>query len=225
MSVGLVIFDCDGVLVDSEPIATRILLETLAELGLEMATAEAYRAFLGKSLVSVCESLRRDYGIEADASALERMRERLYRALRRELQPIDGITEALEGLQRPFCVASSSQPERVRLSLEVTGLAAYFNGQVFSASMVERGKPAPDLFLHAAIKMGVARTDCLVVEDSPAGIEAALSAGMTAFGFTGGSHAALPAHREILESLGSALVFDDMRDLPNLVQAREGCSK
>ncbi len=223
--MALIIFDCDGVLVDSEPVAMRVLLQTLAEAGMEIEAADAYEAFLGKSLATVCEQLRRDYGVDIDAEALERMRQRLYAAIRRELCPIPGIAQALKKLKRPFCVASSSQLERIGLALEVTGLSPYFDGKVFSASMVERGKPAPDLFLHVARKMHVAPTDCIVVEDSPAGVSAALEAGMGVLGFTGGSHARSELHRKRLEALGPRLVFGDMRELPGLVRELEKAPK
>ena len=221
----LVIFDCDGVLVDSEPLAMRVLLQTIAEAGVEINAGMAYAAFLGKSLASICELLRREHGLDMDTAALERMRARLYAAIRQELCPIPGIAEALAKLQRPCCVASSSQLERIGLALEVTGLSHFFGGKVFSASMVERGKPAPDLFLHAAREMRVAPMDCIVVEDSPAGITAALEAGMGVLGFTGGSHAQSESHRENLQALGPRLVFGDMRELPGLVRKLEETAK
>lgn len=216
--LGLIIFDCDGVLVDSEPLSMRVLLQTIAAAGAEIDVAEGYEAFLGKSLATVCDQLRRDYGIDLDAAVLDRMRRHLYGAIRRELQPIPGIAAALTELSQPLCVASSSQLERIALSLEVTGLAPYFKGNLFSASMVARGKPAPDLFLHAAERMSVAPSNCIVVEDSPAGITAALEAGMDVFGFTGGSHARTEAHHGKLAALGPLVVFDDMHQLPALIQ-------
>lgn len=219
--VELIIFDCDGVLVDSEPLSMRILLQTIAEAGGKITAAEGYESFLGKSMASVCDLLRRDYGIDMDAAALERMRRRLYQAFRQELRPIRDIAETLGALEHPVCVASSSQPERIGLSLEVTGLTGFFDSHVFSAAMVERGKPAPDLFLHAARQMGVDPADCIVVEDSPAGIEAALAAGMGAFGFAGGSHAQSQEHRQQLLALGPRRVFDNMLELPDLVRALE----
>jgi len=219
--IDLVIFDCDGVLVDSEPLSMRILLQTLGEAGAAMEAGPAYEAFLGKSLASVCEILRRDHGVDVDDAALARMRERLHAAIRAELQPIPGIAEALDRLGRPACVASSSQPERIHLSLQVTGLEAFFADAVFSASMVRRGKPAPDLFLHAAEQMHKAPANCMVIEDSPAGVEAALSAGMRVFGFVGGSHARTAGHRRKLEALRPHAVFDDMRRLPGLLSQLE----
>ena len=221
VTIGLIIFDCDGVLVDSEPLAMRTMLETIAEAGAVIDAGEAHEAFLGKSLASICELLRQNYRIDFDTAALERMRMRLYEAIRKELHPIPGVAEALRGIGRPFCVASSSQPERLALALEVTGLSPFFNGNIFSATMVKHGKPAPDLFLHAAREMRVPPADCIVVEDSPAGVRSALSAGMEVFGFTGGSHAQSASHRRQLEALGPRLVFRDMRQLPGLLRNLE----
>lgn len=219
--IGLVIFDCDGVLVDSEPLAMRVLLQTLAEAGVELGAEEAYAAFLGKSLATVCGILRDGYGVNVDDAALARMRARLNEAIRRELQPIPGIAETLGKLGHRVCVASSSQVERIRLSLEVTGLSGFFGDDIFSATMVARGKPAPDLFLHAAQQMHVDPGRCMVVEDSPAGVTAALAAGMAVFGFAGGSHAQAAPHREKLRALGPAEVFDDMRALSGLLRGLE----
>ena len=219
--IDLVIFDCDGVLVDSEPLAMRILLQTLAEAGVELEAEAAYEAFLGKSLATVCAILRRDHGLDVDDEALARMRARLTLAIREELQPIPGIAAALDALDRPRCVASSSQIERIRLSLSVTGLARYFGDDIFSATMVARGKPAPDLFLHAAERMRVEPGGCIVIEDSPAGVSAALEAGMGVFGFAGGSHARSAAHRAKLEALGPLGVFEDMEELPGLLRGLE----
>jgi HAD superfamily hydrolase (TIGR01509 family) len=219
--LGLVIFDCDGVLVDSEPLAMRVLLQMLSDAGVVMLPEEAYEAFLGKSLASVCAILRDERGVDLGADALERMRHDLNAVIRRDLQPIPGIAETLQGLDRPFCVASSSQPERIRLSLQITGLADYFGDHIFSATMVQRGKPAPDLFLFAAERMRVAPAHCMVVEDSPAGVAAAHEAGMRVVAFTGGSHARLPSHRRRLAALEPHAVLDDMRGLPGLLRDLE----
>jgi HAD superfamily hydrolase (TIGR01509 family) len=210
---GLVIFDCDGVLVDSEPIAMRVLLEILAEEGLPLAPAAAYDRFLGRSLGDIRGILTTDFGIALDDAALERMRRRLYAAFRAELQPTPGIADTLAALPTAVCVASSSQPERIRLSLEVTGLLPFFAGRIFSATMVARGKPAPDLFLHAARSMGFAPGDCLVVEDSPAGIRAARAGGMRVAGYLGGSHAQGAEHRAAIAALEPDRLITDMRAL------------
>jgi HAD superfamily hydrolase (TIGR01509 family) len=214
--LSLVIFDCDGVLVDSEPIALRLLLETLDEAGLPLDPEEAHARFLGRSLASTREILAQDYGIALTDDALAEMRRRLYAAFRAELRPIPGIAEALDALPAPYCVASSSQPERIELSLTVAGLWPCFRGRAFSATMVSRGKPAPDLFLFAADCLGYAPTTCLVVEDSPAGISAAKAAGMRVVAFTGGSHATTDAHRSAIAALGPEAVIDDIRALVGL---------
>jgi HAD superfamily hydrolase (TIGR01509 family) len=219
--VGLVIFDCDGVLVDSEPLALRILLQTLSEAGAVLLPEEAHDAFLGRSLASVCDILRRDYGVALAEEALERMRRDLHAAIRSDLTPISGVAEVLAALDRPVCVASSSQVERIRLSLQVTGLAEFFGDAVFSATMVTNGKPAPDLFLHAAERMKVEPRHCMVVEDSPAGVSAALQAGMRVVAFTGGGHARQASHRRRLNALSPHGMLDDMRGLPGLLQDLE----
>lgn len=221
----LVIFDCDGVLVDSEPISISVLVEALAAAGVDMSVQEAHERFLGRSLKSMSDILHDEYGLAVDTVFLEAMRSVLYDRFRQELQPIEGIAEAVDGLGIAHCVASSSQPERIRLSLSVTGLIDRFEPNIFSASMVSRGKPAPDLFLHASAQMGVAPENCVVVEDSPAGIAAAKSAGMRVFAFAGGSHARSPRHRQSLLALEPDVLFDDMRELLQFVRKQEDGGK
>ena len=221
----LVIFDCDGVLVDSEPISLAVLVEALAAAGVAMSEDEAHERFLGRSLKSMSEILHDAYGLAIDAAFLEAMRKALYARFRAELQPIDGVAETVDGLGIAHCVASSSQPERIRLSLSVTGLLDRFEPNIFSASMVRHGKPAPDLFLHASAAMGVEPGRCVVVEDSPAGIAAAKSAGMRVVAFTGGSHARSPQHREALLSLQPDALFDDMRELLQFVRNEKADGK
>lgn len=219
---GLIIFDCDGVLVDSEPLAVRVLLEGIAERGVTIEEAVAYERFLGRSLANVIDMVRDDFGLALDTAALEAMRVRLYELFRQELRAMAGIASALDRLAMPVCVASSSQMERIRLSLELTDLARYFGDHVFSTTMVARGKPAPDLFLLAASRMHTAPERCIVIEDSAAGIEAAKLAGMRVFAFTGGSHARAPAHRGRLEAMAPDMVFDDMARLPELLRTSVG---
>ena len=217
---GLVIFDCDGVLVDSEPLALRILLDTLDAAGLALDPATGYDRFLGRSLASTVEILARDFALTLDSGALADMRRRLYAAFRAELQPIPHVAATLAALPQPFCVASSSQPERIELSLRVTGLWPAFQGRVFSATQVAQGKPAPDLFLYAAETLGYAPAACLVVEDSPAGIQAARSAGMRVVAFMGGSHAASDQHRAAIAALAPDALVDDMRALLSIARSR-----
>ena len=213
----LVIFDCDGVLVDSEPISLDVLLETVAQAGLDLSVEDANRQFLGRSMASVVKMLNDKHGVRLDPVSLDAMRQRLYAKFRNELEPIKGIADAVERLPMPYCVASSSQVERIELSLDVTGLLPKFAGHIFSSSMVKHGKPAPDLFLHAAHVMGVDPSRCVVVEDSPAGVIAAKAAGMRVLAFTGGGHAGGADHRETLAALGPDAIFEDMRELPGLI--------
>ena len=159
----LVIFDCDGVLVNSENLAFDALLSVISDAGLTLDFEEAYERFLGRSLAAICDILVSDYHLTLTPDALDLMRERLYAAFRQELEPIAGIARTLRELAIPFCVASSSQLERVRLSLEVTGLLEMFEGRMFSASMAAQGKPAPDLFLMAAKALGAKPSKCLVI--------------------------------------------------------------
>ncbi len=211
----VLIFDCDGVLVDSEPLAMRVLLEGIAEAGLTIPDESGYERFLGKDLASITSLLSETHGVDLTHSALERMRVRLHDSFRRELKAMPGIAAALDAIDLPRCVASSSGLDRVLLSLDVTGLRARFEPNIFSAAMVARGKPAPDLFLHAAEAMGAHPAACVVIEDSPAGVEAAQRAGMTVFAFAGGTHARRAAHRDALKALEPRLIFDDMRRLPD----------
>jgi HAD superfamily hydrolase (TIGR01509 family) len=213
----LVIFDCDGVLVDSEPLAMRVLLEGLASAGYRIDEVSAYERFLGRSLATLQTILKNDLGVVLPTDRLEQMRLDLFDLYRRELEPMPGIGEALDRLTVPYCVASSSLPERIRVSLDVTGLLPRFESHLFSAAMVANGKPAPDLFLRAAAEVGVAPAACLVIEDSPPGIEAAHRAGMRVFAFLGASHARRPGYRERLAALQPDLLFDDMRQLPELI--------
>jgi HAD superfamily hydrolase (TIGR01509 family) len=215
----LIIFDCDGVLVDSEPIAMRVLLETIATAGLDLPESAGYARLLGRSLRDIRDILAAEFGIELDDPALAAMRQRLYAAFRAELRPIPGIVEVLDRLPVPYCVASSSQPERIEVSLRATGLWPRFEGRVFSATMVARGKPAPDLFLHAARTMGFAAHACVVVEDSPAGIEAAQAGGMRVVGFLGGTHARRPEHRAAVAVHAPDSMIDSMRSLPGVLAA------
>ena len=215
MTPNLIIFDCDGVLVDSEPLAMRVLIAALGAQGIPVTPEVAYRDFLGHSLASISTSLVDSHGIPLGAAALASMRSDLYALFRRELRPSSGLPEMLSRLKVPFCVASSSELERIRLSLELTGLLPWFEPNIFSASMVENGKPAPDLFLHAAHQMDVHPSHCLVIEDSPAGIMAARNAGMAVFAYTGGSHIAASGLAAAIAALEPDAIFDDMHTLPD----------
>ncbi len=208
----LVIFDCDGVLVDSEPISVRIDVEMFAEVGMVLSEQDVIERFVGRSPEVLVQAVEDHLGHPPPDGWEERGNRRLRRAFEAELQPVAGIREALGLISLPVCVASSSPPERLRFKLELTGLYERFAGHVFSAAEVANGKPAPDLFLHAASRMGVGPGDCVVVEDSRYGVQAARAAGMDVLGYAGGLTP--PA---VLEG-PRTVVFDDMRALPDLLQ-------
>jgi HAD superfamily hydrolase (TIGR01509 family) len=209
----LVIFDCDGVLIDSEPIANRAHAEALALCGYRIDADVLMERFCGVSDADMLAMIEREWGRSLPADYQTRVALLLEQEYRRSLRPIPGIPIALAGLALPVCVASSSPPARIRLGLEAAGLLELFEPRLFSATMVAQGKPAPDLFLYAAARMGAAAQRCLVVEDSLAGVNAARAAGMTVVGFCGGSHCR-PGHGDRLLAAGAARVLQDMRDLP-----------
>ncbi len=213
----LVIFDCDGVLVDSEPISIAVLTEAIAAAGGAISEQTAYRRFLGRSMATIVQDLRDEFSLALSSDQLTQMRLRLHERFEAELRPVAGVAEALKAIPARYCVASSSQPERIRHSLRVTGLLESFEPAIYSSTMVVHGKPAPDLFLHAAAAMQVVPQRCIVVEDSPAGIQAAKAAGMAVLAFTGGSHAGACGLADNVAALGPDAVFDDMRELPELV--------
>ena len=206
----LVIFDCDGVLVDSERIAVRIEVQIGAELGWPLTADEVIEKFVGRSNKSIGALV--EARLPGKSAAWQERYETLHReAVDRELVAVEGIHEALAAIALPTCVASSGSHEKMRHTLGHTGLYAHFEGIIFSATEVARGKPAPDLFLHAARRMGVEPAACVVVEDSKYGVQAARSAGMRSLGYAGGL---TPAHW--LEG-PDTVVFDDMRKLPSLL--------
>jgi HAD superfamily hydrolase (TIGR01509 family) len=207
----LIIFDCDGVLVDSELLSCRCLSETLAACGIQLELFEALELFLGRSTDTVLQY----YGAQARKlpdSFLADLKMRVRQAFQCSLQPIPGIGSLLSGLATPHCVASSSDLDRVSLSLACTGLASYFGDRLYTSQMVSRGKPAPDLFLHAADKMQAVPAKTLVIEDSASGVAAAKAAGMKVWGFFGGSHYESRDGRAILCAAGADRVFDRMAD-------------
>jgi HAD superfamily hydrolase (TIGR01509 family) len=200
-----VIFDCDGVLVDSEPTSNRVLAEVLTEIGLPTTTEESMAAFMGKSWVSILEILEERLGGPPPADLTAIYRERCDAALA-NVQPVDGIVEVLDTLDLPSCVASSGPHAKMAVTLGATGLLERFEGRIFSAADLEhgRGKPAPDLFLHAAREMGFDPATTAVVEDSGPGCEAGRAAGMRVFSYR-------------FDAEG-ATRFDEMRDLPALLE-------
>jgi HAD superfamily hydrolase (TIGR01509 family) len=214
--IRLVIFDCDGVLVDSEVLAVRVVSELLTEAGWPLGPDEVAQRFVGLSTGDMMAHIADHFGGHMPANFGALHAERFESAVRSELTPVPGIVDALDALDLPTCVASSGSHARMRLTLGVTGLYERFAGRIYSASEVAEGKPAPDLFLHAAAGMGVAPEHCVVVEDSRFGVEAARRAGMVALGFAGGLTE--PAALEGPETV----VFTDMARLPALISELVG---
>jgi HAD superfamily hydrolase (TIGR01509 family) len=208
----LVIFDCDGVLVDSERISIRIDVRVLAELGWPLTEAEVIDRFVGRSERYMIDEIEAALAGRLPAGWEEPFQHSYREALEAELAPVDGVVAALDAIA-PTCVASSSSHERLRFTLGLTGLLDRFEGRIFSAEDVRNGKPAPDLFLHAASTLGADPARCAVVEDSRYGVEAARAAGMHAFAYAGGLTAA--------DRLAgpATTVFEEMSELPSLLEA------
>ena len=209
--IELVLFDLDGVLVDSEPISTRVLMAVLAEVGLPMDEAQTEQRFLGRSRGATVEWIEQQLGRPVPVDFVANWQAQVFAAFRQELKPVSGIAAALDQLTVPICVASGSDPARIQLSLELAGLLPRFAGRIFSATQVARGKPAPDLFLFAARSLDAAPAHCVVVEDSLPGVQAAVAARMAVLGYA----ARNPAPR--LAEAG-AVTFDDMARLPSLIE-------
>ena len=217
--MSLVIFDCDGVLVDSEVLFNRIAAEEFARCGVPMDTETALARYTGISAPSMIASVEAETGKTIPEDFAQRCRARANEVFDSELEAIAGIDAVLSGHAPHRCVASSSSPARIRRSLKSTDLYRYFaDERIFSAVMVENGKPAPDLFLHAAATSGAAPADCIVVEDSQPGVQAAVAAGMTVLGFIGASHIR-DGHADRLRDTGADHIFDDMTALPGLLAA------
>ncbi len=205
----LVIFDCDGVLVDSERLVVRTEAEILKSLGWPLSEAEIVERFVGRSAAYMHTEIERHLGrsIDWELEFESRYRE----VFERDLTPVPGVVAALDEITTPTCVASSGTHERMRFTLGVTGLYDRFDGRIFSVDEVAHGKPAPDIFLFAAMKMDVTPRRCAVIEDSASGVTAGLAAGMAVFAFAGG----VTGSGQL--SIGDAVVFDEMRDLPEML--------
>jgi HAD superfamily hydrolase (TIGR01509 family) len=214
MRPSLVIFDCDGVIVDTERAANNVLCRWLTEAGYPVTYEDCRKRFAGRSMTSVQAE------IEAEGHALGfHLMDRWYSSLDEifgaGVEPvphIEFVVEELRGAGIPWCVASSAKVDKMRLTLGTTGLIEHFRDVLFSATMVPRGKPFPDLFLHAAREMGHAPENCVVIEDSVWGTQAGIAAGMRVFSYHGDPH----SDREGLAAAGGIL-FDDMRELPRLL--------
>lgn len=217
MPIQLVIFDCDGVLVDSEPIANRVFAERLGLHGFNLTAEDVTRTFIGRTRDTCIAMAGEMRGSPLPADFASTWDEALQQAIAREVKPVAGVAEAMDYLAKrgvPFCVASNNEPANMRVALATAGLLPRLEGRLFSAAQVARPKPAPDLFLHAARTMGVAPADSVVIEDTVTGVTAAVAAGMRVFAYTGGGH----TDREKVLALG-AVPFGHMRDLPALLEA------
>ncbi len=217
----MIIFDCNGVLVDSEPIATAVLASELQRVGIDATPQVIARYFAGRRPTDVFAEVEAATGTTLPANFASNVAYSTMSRLRTELRATPHVAYALSWLRGPKCVASSSPLERIKLSLEVTDLRRHFGPNLFSASDVGAGKPAPDLFLHAAESIGVAVSDCVVVEDSAAGVSAAVAAGMTAIGYVGGMQATANLGAELTQA-GASTVIHDMRALKSTVVALRG---
>jgi HAD superfamily hydrolase (TIGR01509 family) len=217
----VLIFDCNGVLVDSEAIAATVASQELTRAGFKVSPEIVSRFFAGRRPSDMMSDVQAATKRKLPDDFADKLADATLRRLRLELRATPHMEYALTWLRGPKCVCSSSPHNRVRMSLESTGLYRFFEPHVFSASDVPRGKPSPDLFLHAARKMGVQPQDCIVVEDSPAGIAAATAAGMRSIGFIGGTHTG-PNLGAYLTSAGAQVVIADMRALKSTVVAIRG---
>ncbi len=207
----LVIFDCDGVLVDSERLTNTVFAGMLNELGLSLTLEDMFDKFVGNSMSKCLELVQEMLGRSAPEDFVPQYRALSRVALESDLKPVAGIEDALRGIHIPYCVASSGDNDKMRMTLGITGLLPQFEGRLFSVTEVARGKPYPDVFLYAAERMGAEPHRCVVVEDTPIGVTAGVAAGMKVLGYAGMMSA------ERLKDAGASEVFTDMRLLPELI--------
>ena len=224
LKIDLVIFDCDGVLVDSEIISCRTHAEVLTRHGYPITSEQVFDRFLGRSALQAMIEVETELGRSLPDDFDAQLDDALFKSFAATLEAVPHIEEALDGIARPACVASSGSPQRLRVSLGRTGLYDRLAPNIFSATQVRNGKPAPDLFLFAAAQMGTPPDRCLVIEDSLSGIKGARAAGMTVLGFHGASHCRA-GYRDTLRAAGAAETFDDMRQLPGLIGRIEASSQ
>jgi HAD superfamily hydrolase (TIGR01509 family) len=210
-NISAVIFDCDGVLVDSEMLSAGVLKAMMAEHGMPLSVAMFRDIFLGRSFANGKARVKAVLNFELPEDFENQYRERLFSELTEKLRAMPGIEDVLTTLRVPYCVATGSSPRRLALSLDVAGLSTYFNGNRFTSSEVAHGKPAPDLCYYAAEKMNMQNQNCLVIEDSEIGILAAKAAGMEVWHFAGGAH--INAGYHLPENLTVAKAFADMPSL------------
>jgi HAD superfamily hydrolase (TIGR01509 family) len=216
--VKLLIFDCDGVLIDSEIVVCRLVSAAFTRMGHALSLEDVIRRFAGRPEREMIAELERDWGRPVPSEYFDQMKASVAAAYATELRAVNGVADVLARIKLPVCVASSSEPHKLRLGLESVGLYERFAPNLVSASYVARGKPAPDVFLYAAGWMRTPVPDCLVIEDSTAGVRAARSAGLRVFGFTGASHCA-PGHGDRLREAGAERILSDLGELEPLLHA------
>ena len=212
---GLVIFDCDGVLVDSELITNRVFAQMLNELGITVSLEDMFERFVGRSMPQCVEIVTQLLGHPVPRHFVEEYHTRSATALKSELKAVPDIETILPAMRIPYCVASSGTHEKMHTTLGITGLLPQFRGKMYSVTEVARSKPFPDVFLHAARQQGVMPADCAVIEDTPTGVRAGVAAGMTVFGYCG-----LTPKQRLIEA-GAHHTFERMRDLPGLIFAAD----
>lgn len=217
----LLVLDCDGVLIDSEVLASTTSSECLATCGIDMSPAEVRRRYTGKSLPAWTADVQALHGVRLPEDFSGMLTARMRRRFELDLQAMPGMADLLDSLPMPRCVASGSSPERLQHSLTLAGLHGRLAPHIFSVAQVTRGKPAPDLFLFAAATMGAPPERCVVVEDSVAGIQAARAAGMHAIGFYGGSHCDA-GHAALLEGSGAHVTCGTAQELAELLRQGQG---
>jgi HAD superfamily hydrolase (TIGR01509 family) len=216
-----IIFDCDGVLVDSEPLSMKVDVEILAGNGIVMSEEEAHRRFVGKTFASMLDEMQREFGVSFPANTSDQKDLRLLQLYERELKAVSGVVQALEALMpQHFSVASNSPQERVEAALRITRLTRFFGNRITTFEHVARGKPEPDVFIEAARRAGYHPGDCIVVEDSVTGVTAAHRAGCIVLGFTG-THPHPQAQAGKLLAAGAAETFANMEQLPGIIAERK----
>ena len=216
MGCEALIFDCDGVLIDSEVLVCRIAAEELTELGFPITAEQVIQRFAGRPDGEMRAEIQREWGRSLPEDYRERVNARTVEAYATDLKIMPGLQEALDQITLPICVASSSFPEKLKLGLETVGIYKRFMPNVVSAALVDHGKPRPDVFLFAAGWMKTSPMRCMVIEDSVAGVTAAVAAGIPVVGFNGGSHCDAD-HEQRLRAAGAAVIFADMRELPQRI--------
>ena len=213
-----IIFDFDGVLADSEVLSNSVLAEIVTELGVPTTVDDAYRTYMGKRLEEVIETIEKVVGRKLHGDFADAYQIRTFDAFRKHLKAVDGAREFIDAWCRvPLCIASSSSPERLAVSLEALNMTALFAGRVFSASQVARGKPHPDIFLYAAEQLGVSPGTCIVIEDSVGGVTAGRAAGTTVIGFTAAGHIQ-PGHDAKLREAGADHVVASFAELDRIIR-------